>query len=98
MVEFTYNNTKNVSIGYTLFELNFGYHPCVSYKKDVNLYSKSKSADEPLIERSKLIIIYKDNLHQAKKLQNRADDKAVKPKSYTLSNKVQLNNKYIKNK
>lgn len=27
MAEFTYNNPKNTNIGYTLFELNYGYHP-----------------------------------------------------------------------
>ena len=36
MAEFAYNNAKNASTGYTPFELNFGYHPQMSYEKDVN--------------------------------------------------------------
>ena len=44
--EFTYNNTKNASTGYIPFELNCGYHPCISYEKDINLHSKSKLADD----------------------------------------------------
>ncbi len=36
MAEFTYNNTKNVSIGHTSFELNCGYHPHISYNEDID--------------------------------------------------------------
>ena len=36
MVEFTYNNAKNTSTGHTLFELNYGYHPRMSYEEDVD--------------------------------------------------------------
>ena len=36
MAEFAYNNTKNTSTGYMFFELNCGYHPWVSYKKDLD--------------------------------------------------------------
>ena len=33
MAEFAYNNAKNSSTGHTLFELNCGYHLCVSFVK-----------------------------------------------------------------
>ena len=46
MTEFAYNNTKNASTGYTSFELNCGYHPHVSYEKNIDLCSKSKLADD----------------------------------------------------
>ena len=36
MAKFAYNNAKNASTGYTLFELNCGYHLCVSFKEDTN--------------------------------------------------------------
>ena len=36
MAEFAYNNTKNASIGHTPFELNCGYHPCISYEEDLD--------------------------------------------------------------
>ena len=46
MAEFAYNNTKNVSIDHIFFKLNCGYHPCVSYKKDLDPHSKSKIAEK----------------------------------------------------
>ena len=46
MAEFTYNNTKNASIGYTPFELNCKYHLRVSYEDDLDPHSKSRTAEE----------------------------------------------------
>ena len=46
MTEFAYNNAKNAGIGHTFFELNCGYHSCVSYKKDLDPRSKSKTAEK----------------------------------------------------
>ena len=40
--------------------------------------------------------VCRENLHHAQKLQNRAHNKGVKPKSYTPGEKVWLNSKYIK--
>ena len=46
MAEFAYNNAKNASTGYTPFELNCGYYPCVFYKEDLDPHSKLKTAEE----------------------------------------------------
>ena len=46
MAEFAYNNAKNASIGYTPFKLNYGYHFHIFYKKNLNLYSNSRIAEE----------------------------------------------------
>ncbi len=46
MAEFIYNNAKNASSGHILFEFNCGYHLRVSFKEDVNLRSRSRSANE----------------------------------------------------
>lgn len=46
MAEFAYKNTKNVSIGHTLFKLNCSYYFRMLYKEDIDPRSKSKSADE----------------------------------------------------
>ena len=46
MPEFAYNNAKNASTGFTPFKLNYGYHPRVFYKKDLNPCSKLKIAEE----------------------------------------------------
>ncbi len=46
MAEFAYNNAKNASTGDTLFELNCGYDPRVSFKEDVDPCSRSCSANK----------------------------------------------------
>ena len=46
MIKFLYNNAKNASTGHTLLELNYGYHPHVSYKKNLDSHSKLKTAEE----------------------------------------------------
>lgn len=46
MAGFAYNNAENASTGHTTFELNCGYYPCMSYKKNLNLCSKLKTDEE----------------------------------------------------
>ena len=96
MAEFAYNNTKNASTGHMPFELNCSYHLWISYKEEVDSCFKLKSADKLLAELRELIFVYQENLHYAQELQKRANDKGVKPRSYTPGDKVWLNNKYIK--
>ena len=43
-----------------------------------------------------MMIVCRENLHHAQKLQKQTHDKGVKPRSYTPGDKVWLNNKYIK--
>ena len=57
MVEFVYNNTKNVSTGHMPFELNCNYHPQILYEDDINPQSKSKSADKLSAELRELMIV-----------------------------------------
>ena len=57
IAEFAYNNTKNASTGHTSFELNYGFHPQMSYKEDVDPRSQSKSADELSAELRELMIV-----------------------------------------
>ena len=65
MAEFAYNNTKNVSTGYTSFELNCGYHPWIAYKEDINPCFQSKSVNKLSVELRELIIVCRENLHHA---------------------------------
>ena len=65
MAEFTYNNAKNTSTGYTPFKLNYNYHPRMSYKEDVDSRSQSKLAGELLAELRELMIVCWENLHHA---------------------------------
>ena len=50
------------------------------------------------MELQDLMTVCQENLHNAQELQKQAYDKGVKPRSYKPSNKVWLNNKYIKTK
>ena len=96
MAEFAYNNTKNTSTGHMPFELICGYYYCVSFEKDTNLHCQSKTADKLSIELQKLMTICRENFHHAQELQKQAYNKGIKPRSYIPSDKVWLNNKYIK--
>ena len=68
MAEFTYNNAKNASTGHTPFELNCGYHLCVSYKENVDPHSKSKAADDLANDLRELMIVCRENLQHAQNL------------------------------
>ena len=65
MVEFAYNNTKNAGTSHIPFELNYGDHPRMSYKKDVNLCSQSKSVDKLSAKVRELMIVCQKNLYYA---------------------------------
>ena len=65
MAKFAYNNIKNSSTGHTFFKLNYGYYFYISYKKNINFHSKSKSVNKLLIKLQELMIIYKKNLYYA---------------------------------
>ena len=65
MAEFAYNNAKNASTGYTPFELNCEYYPCVSYEEDFDPRSKSRTAEELSSELRELMTVYQQNLHHA---------------------------------
>ena len=98
MAEFAYNNAKNASTGYTPFELNCGYHPCVSFDKDTNPCSQSKTAKKLSSKLKELMTVCQKNLHHVQEVQKQAHDKGVKPRSYASGDKVWLNCKYIKTK
>ncbi len=98
MPEFAYNNTKNTSTRHTSFKLNYGYHPRVSFEKDVDLHSRFCSTNKLAKELRELMEVYCQNFLHTQELQKRAHDKGVKNRSYTLGKKVWLNSKYIKTK
>ena len=96
IAKFAYNNAKNASTGHTFLELNYGYHFWVFYKEDINPRSKSKLAEELLVELRELMTVCRQNLYHAQELQKQAHDKNVKLKSYATGDKVWLNSKYLK--
>ena len=98
MAEFAYNNAKNANIGYTPFELNCGYHPRVSYKKNLNPRSQLRTAEELSFELRELMTVCQQNLHHAQELQKQAHNKGIKPQSYASGDKAWLSSKYLKTK
>lgn len=64
-----YNNVKNINIAYTLFEFNCKYYFCISYKKNINFWSKFKAVNKMLAKFQEFISIYYNNLFQSQKLQ-----------------------------
>ena len=64
MVKFAYNNTKNASTGYTLFQFNCSYYFKVFFEKDVDPHSKSRSANK-LAEKLELMEVCYQNLFYA---------------------------------
>ncbi len=46
MAEFAYNNIKNANTGHNPFKLNYGYHPKVFFKEDIDPCSRFRSANE----------------------------------------------------
>ena len=98
MAEFAYNNAKNASTGHTLFELNCGYHPYVSYEENLDPHLKSRFAEKLSSELRKLMTVCQQNVYHAQKLQKQAHNKSVKPQSYAPSDKFKLNSKHLKTK
>ncbi len=65
MAEFANNNTKNASTGYTPFELNYGYHPRISFKEDIDSRSRSCSTIKLAKELKELMEVWCQNLLHA---------------------------------
>lgn len=78
MVEFAYNNARNINTSHIEIKLNYGYHPCVSFKDDTHPYKKFCLADKLAKELKNVISIYQQSLLYTQELQNRAYDKKVK--------------------
>ena len=100
MAEFAYNNAKNASTGYTLFELNCGYHSRVSYEEEeiLNPHSKSKTAEKLSSKPRELMIVCQQNLYYPQELQKQAYNNGIMPQSYAPGNKVWLSSKHLKTK
>lgn len=62
MTKFVYNNIENIGTNHTFFKLNCGYHPYISFKDEMNPYSKFCSADKLAKKVRNRIFIYQQNL------------------------------------
>lgn len=58
IAEFIYNNIKNSRINYIFFKLNYNFYSCIFYKKDINLFSRSKAINKLTTKVKKSMIIY----------------------------------------
>ena len=83
---------------YISYELNYGYHLRIFYKKDIDLRSKSKAADELTKKLRNLMVTYRENVQHAQKLQKQVYNKGTKPKNFAFGEKIWLNRMYIKTK
>lgn len=63
IAEFAYNNSKNTSTGHMSFEFNCGDNPQISYKDNIDFYSKFMSAKKLSIKLKKLMIVCYDNFY-----------------------------------
>lgn len=57
MIEFIYNNTKNISTNYISFKFNYSYHPYVFFENKTNSYLKSYLTNKPAKKLGDLILI-----------------------------------------
>ena len=58
MVEFAYNNTKNANISHIFFEFNCRYYSYISYKKNLDFHSKSRTAKKLSFKLEELMTVY----------------------------------------
>lgn len=80
MAQFVYNNVKNATIDCTFFELNYAYHLWVSYKKDIDSYSKSKIPEELSFKLCELMTLYQENLKHGHEFQKSSHNMYAKPR------------------
>ena len=83
---------------HTLFELDYGYNPWISFKDKYKAYSKSTLANELTMELRELINICRQNSLHTQDFQKQVYNKGMKPWSYEPDKKVWLNSKHIKTK
>ncbi len=62
MAKFSYNNAKNANTSHIPFKFKCGFHSQVSFKEDVNLRSRSRSANKLANKLRELIEICCQNL------------------------------------
>lgn len=68
MIKFFYNNAKNANTSHLLFELNYSYHLCVFFNKEINHYFRSLIANTLAAKLKNLITICKQNLLHIQKV------------------------------
>lgn len=62
MAKFAYKNAKNSSTKFTPFELNCGYHLCVSYEDELDPRLRSRAVAIEAKVLKELLTEYKNNL------------------------------------
>lgn len=62
MAKFAYENAKNFSTKFTPFELNCGYHLCVSYEDELDPRLRSRAVAIEAKVLKELLTEYKNNL------------------------------------
>ena len=66
IAEFAYNNSKQISTGYTPFELDAGQHPLLPTSLAVNIDTPVQATNDFLLHWQNMLKVAKDNLITAK--------------------------------
>lgn len=77
MIEFVYNNTKNINTDHISFNLNCSYHPYISFKDTIYFYLNFYLANKLAKELRDIMSACQPNLFYAQKIQKQAHDKGV---------------------
>ena len=88
MVEFAYNNIKNVNTGHTSFELDCRYHACISFKNDTYFCSRFCTVKTLAKKLRDLMYICQHNQLYTQKIYKQANDKGVELQSYASGKKI----------
>ena len=70
------------------FKLNYEYYLHIFYKKDIDLYFRSKEADKLIKKLRNFMAVCRKNLQYAQELQKQAHKEETKPKSYVFGEKI----------
>lgn len=96
MTYFDYDNTNKTSNDHSLFSLNCDIYLQMSFKKTGNLWSKLKAINKLATKLKKLTGACIEIFQHFKKILKQYYVLYAKVKNYISSNKLWLNNKYIK--
>ena len=97
IAEFAYNNSKQMSTGYTPFELDNGQHPLTPMMLTTKPDTPVEATNEFLLHWQNMLKIAADNLMVAKQRQTQYANQHRKELEFKIGEKVLLSAKHINN-
>ena len=102
MAEFADNNVNSAAITLSLFFMNHGFHPQMSFEPDSTSYKatrqrlQARSAEELTVKMNEILAFAKQHLAEAQKAMLRQANKHQKNVNYEVRDMVFLNSRNIK--